>query len=48
MDGSFEGRRSRDEVTIYKSLGSVVQDLACGAYLYRAAQQHGFGTRVDF
>lgn len=48
MDGSLEGRRSRDEVTIYKSLGSVVQDLACGAYLYRAAQQHGFGTRVDF
>jgi ornithine cyclodeaminase len=48
MDGSLTGRRSREDVTIYKSLGSIVQDLACGWYLYRAAEREGFGTSVDF
>ncbi len=48
MCGSLPGRRSPDEVTIYKSLGSVVQDLACGWYLYRAAQREGFGEKIDF
>jgi ornithine cyclodeaminase len=33
--GNAPGRRSADEVTIYKSLGSIVQDLAAAAYLYR-------------
>ncbi len=33
--GTAPGRRSMDEVTIYKSLGSIVQDLASAAYLYR-------------
>ena len=48
MDGSVPGRRSPQDVTIYKSLGSIVQDLACGWHLYRAAQREGFGARVDF
>lgn len=33
--GAAPGRRDAGEVTIYKSLGSIVQDLACAAYLYR-------------
>jgi ornithine cyclodeaminase/alanine dehydrogenase-like protein (mu-crystallin family) len=33
--GTAEGRRSPDEVTIYKSLGSIVQDLACADWLVR-------------
>ncbi|WEK44638.1 MAG: ornithine cyclodeaminase family protein [Candidatus Sphingomonas colombiensis] len=32
--GTASGRRNATEVTIYKSLGSIVQDLACAAYLY--------------
>jgi ornithine cyclodeaminase len=48
MDGSLPGRQSPSDVTIYKSLGSVVQDLACGWYLYQAAQREGFGETVDF
>jgi ornithine cyclodeaminase len=35
--GRAPGRRSADDVTIYKSLGSIVQDLAAAAYLYRSA-----------
>ncbi|MBN8840244.1 MAG: ornithine cyclodeaminase family protein [Sphingomonadales bacterium] len=33
--GTVPGRRDVREITIYKSLGSIVQDLACAAYLYR-------------
>lgn len=33
--GAVQGRRDAREITIYKSLGSIVQDLACAAYLYR-------------
>jgi ornithine cyclodeaminase len=34
LAGCAEGRRSDDEVTIYKSLGHVVQDLASAWWLY--------------
>lgn len=33
--GASEGRLSEADVTIYKSLGSIVQDLACAAFLHR-------------
>jgi ornithine cyclodeaminase/alanine dehydrogenase-like protein (mu-crystallin family) len=34
LAGKAEGRRSSDEITIYKSLGHIVQDLASGWWLY--------------
>jgi ornithine cyclodeaminase len=34
LDGSVEGRRSPDEITVYKSIGHVVQDLATAWSLY--------------
>ena len=34
LDGQLEGRQSADQVTIYKSLGHVVQDLAAAQALY--------------
>jgi ornithine cyclodeaminase len=34
LAGTAEGRRSRDDITIYKSLGHIVQDLASGWWLY--------------
>jgi ornithine cyclodeaminase len=34
LTGKAEGRRSSDEVTIYKSLGHIVQDLASAWWLY--------------
>ncbi len=33
MAGDAPGRLSPADVTVYKSLGSVVQDLACAAWL---------------
>jgi ornithine cyclodeaminase len=35
LAGEIEGRRSDDEITVYKSLGHVVQDLASAWALYR-------------
>jgi ornithine cyclodeaminase len=32
--GEVEGRRSAEEITVYKSLGHIVQDLASAAALY--------------
>jgi ornithine cyclodeaminase/alanine dehydrogenase-like protein (mu-crystallin family) len=37
LSGEIEGRRSNEEITIYKSLGHVVQDLACAWALYSGA-----------
>jgi ornithine cyclodeaminase len=34
LAGTAEGRRSADEITIYKSLGHIVQDLASAWWLY--------------
>ena len=46
--GTLPGRTGAADVTIYKSLGSIVQDLAAGWYLVRRAREEGFGTRVPF
>jgi ornithine cyclodeaminase len=41
------GRRKADEITIFKSLGLAVEDVAAAEYLFRAAQDAGHGTRVE-
>lgn len=37
--GAIQGRQSPDEITLYKSLGHVVQDLAAAGYLHLCARQ---------
>ena len=37
LDGALEGRQSAEQITVYKSLGHVVQDLAAAKALYEAA-----------
>jgi ornithine cyclodeaminase len=46
--GTLVGRTGRHDVTAYKSLGSIVQDLAAGWYLVEHARAEGWGTRVTF
>jgi ornithine cyclodeaminase len=48
MAGTLPGRLSRGDVTLYKSLGSIVQDLAACAWLVEKARGQGFGVRVPF
>ena len=38
LAGEIEGRRSADEITVYKSLGHVVQDLASAWALYSRSE----------
>ena len=42
------GRTSRDEITLFKSLGLAIEDLAAAAYVYRKAQQENAGAWVEF
>jgi ornithine cyclodeaminase len=46
--GAAAGRTSRDEITLFKSLGLAVEDLAAAAYLYQKAKQQYVGAWVDF
>ena len=36
LDGTLPGRQSPEQITVYKSLGHVVQDLAAAQALYEA------------
>jgi len=46
--GTAEGRRSAEEITIFKSLGLSVEDLASAQYVYGKAKERAVGTTVDF
>jgi ornithine cyclodeaminase len=46
--GSGEGRRSDDELTIFKSLGLAAEDLASAEHVYARALAEGAGTSVRF
>jgi alanine dehydrogenase len=42
------GRTSADEITLFKSLGLAVEDLAVAEYLYGKSKETGAGTWVRF
>jgi ornithine cyclodeaminase len=46
--GSVEGRRSPDELTVFKSLGLAVEDLAAAEHVLARAEAEDVGTVVDF
>lgn len=48
LEGRAEGRKSPGEVTLFKSLGLAVEDLAAAAFLYDKARRQNRGTWVDF
>ena len=45
--GRVAGRRDRDEVTIFKSLGMAVEDVAAADLVYRRAEDTGAGTALE-
>jgi ornithine cyclodeaminase/alanine dehydrogenase-like protein (mu-crystallin family) len=45
--GTAPGRTSRDEITLFKSLGLAVEDLASVAYLFEAAKNANRGTWIQ-
>src|SRR5215212_9485767 len=46
--GKKSGRTSTTEITLFKSLGLAIEDVACAEYLYRKAQSQNAGCWVDF
>lgn len=46
VNGTAEGRTSALDITLFKSLGLAVEDVACAAYLYKRALSEGAGTRL--
>lgn len=46
--GLVDGRRSDEEITLYKSLGISSQDLICANYLYRRLLDDPDGTCIAF
>ena len=48
LTGSREGRRSAEELTVFKSLGLAVEDLAAAEHVYARARAGDAGAVVAF
>lgn len=48
LTGAHPGRTAPDELTVFKSLGLAIEDLAAAEYVVRRAQETGAGTTVEF
>ena len=46
--GGAQGRSSPDEITLFKSLGLAIEDLASAAFLYEKARERERGTWIEF
>lgn len=48
LTGQKPGRTSPDEITLFKSLGLAIEDLAAAGYLYRKAKELNAGAWFEF
>jgi ornithine cyclodeaminase/alanine dehydrogenase-like protein (mu-crystallin family) len=48
LNGDKPGRRSPEEITLFKSLGLAAEDLFAAEYLFRKAKETNVGTWVTF
>ena len=48
LTGKKSGRTSESEITLFKSLGLAIEDVACAEYLYQKAGAQDTGTWVNF
>jgi len=48
LGGDKPGRTSAEEITLFKSLGLAVEDLAAAEYLYRTAKELNVGNWIEF
>ena len=47
LTGKARARTSPDEITLFKSLGIAIEDLAAAHAVYRSAVERGLGTWID-
>ena len=48
LAGKKPGRQHEREITLFKSVGMAVEDIATATYAYERALAEGLGTRIDF
>jgi ornithine cyclodeaminase len=46
--GKIKGRTSEQEITLFRSLGLAIEDLAAAAYLLKEAARQSAGTTIEF
>ena len=44
--GGGPGRRDRDEITVYKAMGHVIEDIVAAEIVYRRAREQGVGRTI--
>lgn len=47
LTGNLEGRKTDNEITLFKSLGLAVEDIASAEYIYQKALEQDMGTSVE-
>ncbi len=47
LEGTRNGRDAHDEITLFKSLGIAIEDLASAQFLFERAMASGVGLRVE-
>ncbi len=47
VQGSIDGRMSKNEITIYDSTGTAIQDIACAAYIYEKLKDKKDIMQID-
>lgn len=45
--GKVKGRATDEDITLFKSLGIAVEDIAVAAHVYKVAKGAGIGTKLD-
>lgn len=48
LAGTVSGRTNDRDITLFKSLGMAVEDVAAAQYIYSRARQQGIGQQIDF
>jgi alanine dehydrogenase len=48
VSGARQGRSSPEDVTLFKSLGIGLEDVAVGAFVYKKASEQGLGENINF
>jgi ornithine cyclodeaminase len=47
LTGKIKGRKRKEEITLFKSLGLAIEDLASAHHIYQKAQEKGIGVWVE-
>jgi len=48
LAGKVSGRTNDRDITLFKSLGMAVEDVAAAQYIYSRARQQGVGREIEF